>query len=285
MSTVSIIVPCYNAQKFIAQTIESVLKQTYANFQLILVNDGSTDGTEQIIKQYQDDRIIYVSKDNTGVADTRNKGIEMATGEYIAFLDADDLYLPDNLLEKITFLEKNPHVPLVHGQEIKFQSATSQIIAVTEGCGGDVLRDLLSLSRTVIHSPSSVVMTRALVQQVGGFDPQLSTSADWEYWVRIAAKYPIGFISKPLIKYRVHNNQMHSNIGLMEKDMQYAFAKIHAMGGFGSQTYYRFCYAKLSLILSACFWGHTRNYYKFLRYFITSIVYNPVHLWKKLSPG
>src|SRR4026207_904759 len=105
---VSIIIPVYNAEKYIEQTIRSVLKQTLEDFEIIILNDGSKDNSGSIIKRLQeeDKRIIYIPKSNTGVSDTRNTGINRASGKYLAFLDADDLWKPDNLEEKINALKQ-----------------------------------------------------------------------------------------------------------------------------------------------------------------------------------
>ncbi len=282
MSTVSVIIPCYNAEVFIEQTIASVLNQTYADFQLVIVNDGSTDGTGQVVRQFNDPRIVYHAQTNVGVADARNKGMALATGKYIAFLDADDLYFRDNLAEKVHFLSNNPEIPVVHAQEVKFASVSGRSIEVITGKGGWVLTNLLEMSGTVIHSPSSVVMTKELADRLRGFDSRLSTSADWEYWVRIALQAPIGFIRKPLTGYRVHDGQMHLNIDKMEKDMHYAFEKLLGMGAFRDQAHYKRCYGRLALILSACYWGDAGNYYKSSKYLLRSVLNHPTHLVQKV---
>src|SRR5690606_36436728 len=103
---VTIIIPCYNAEKYIAETIESVINQTYKNWELIVVNDGSTDNSPDIIKEFvaNDNRIAFIDKPNSGVSDSRNKGLEKAKGEYIAFLDADDVWIENNLEVKVNNL-------------------------------------------------------------------------------------------------------------------------------------------------------------------------------------
>jgi glycosyltransferase involved in cell wall biosynthesis len=282
MSTVSVIIPCYNGEAFLGQTIASVLSQTYADLQLVIVNDGSTDGTEGVVRQFNDPRIVYHAQANAGVANARNKGMALATGKYIAFLDADDLYFPDNLAEKVQFLRNNPEIPVVHAQEVKFASLSGRSIEVITGKGGWVLTHLLEMSGTVIHSPSSVVMTKELADRLRGFDSQLSTSADWEYWVRIALQAPIGFIPKPLTGYRVHDGQMHLNIDKMEKDMHYAFEKLLGLGAFQDQAHYKRCYGRLALILSACYWGDAGNYSKSAKYLVRSLLNHPAHLVQKV---
>lgn len=281
-SLVSIIIPCYNAEKFIKETIQSVLNQAYTNWELIIVNDGSIDNSESHIKEFKDNRIQYKPTKNGGVSKARNIGINLAKGEFIAFLDADDIFELTNLQEKVTYLDANPKIGLVHSSEQKFDHITSNNLTITHGKGGDVLSELLEMNSTVIHSPASILMRHELLTKIGGFDEQLSTSADWEFWVRVAVQTKIGFINKPLIKYRIHPDQMHLNVKRMESDMTYAFKKCKTSGYFKDEKHYKFCYSKLCTILGASYIGDTKNYMQGLKFLGKSLLVDSTHIKEKL---
>ncbi len=278
---ISVVIPCYNAEKYIKETIESVLNQDNENFELIIVDDGSQDDSEKIIKSFKDKRIRYIYQKNAGVSAARNKGITNAFGRYIAFLDSDDLFLEANLRKKIEILESNKSISLIHSAEIKFDTFTQEIIEIVKGKQGEVLDDLLSLSTNVIHSPSSVIASKAVLDKLGGFDPNLSTSADWDMWVRLASITSFAYLEEPLVKYRVHPAQMHLNISLMEKDMSYAFKKNEEL--FKSKNFYRECLANLYLILSACYLGDDKKYLRFFIFFFKSLITNPKPVLYKIS--
>lgn len=275
---VSVIVPAFNAGKFIHQTITSALQQSIDSLELIIVDDGSTDDTVAKIKQLSDPRITLIQQANNGVSVARNRGIESAKGEFIAFLDADDLYCYNNLEEKIAFLKAYPNIGLVHSAEQYFSADALEDVKhqnFSRGVGGEVLHHLLTFNKAVLNSPSSVVLRASLLKKVGGFDEKLSTSADWDLWVRLAKETEFGYLDEPLVQYRVHDQQMHRNIALMEKDMLYAFHKHFQNGTFYSHQFYKFCQAKLYLILSACYMGDARMPGKAFKLLLKSFLTNP----------
>jgi glycosyltransferase involved in cell wall biosynthesis len=209
------------------------------------------------------------------VAASRNLGIQRAQGEYIAFLDADDLFMQDNLMEKVKVLIEHPEVALVHGFEQTFLHATGENIAIIKGKDGLVLYDLLELRSTVIHSPSSVVCRKDVLLQLGGFDINMTTSADWDLWVRIAARSPIKNVNKILSRYRVHDHQMHLNIDKMRDDMKYAFRKCQRSALFKNERHYSLCYAQLCLILSLSYLGLKKDLFNFLKFLWLSLFSHP----------
>lgn len=273
--TISVIIPAYNAAAYIGEAIQSVLDQTFSDFELIVVDDGSTDDTAAVVKGFTDSRIHYHHQANAGVANARNVGIGKVEGVFVAFLDADDLFLPANLEKKLYFLKGNPAISLVHSSEIKFDSTTGKIMNIVQGTEGNVLEKLLCMGEHVIHSPSSVVVRKELLNRIGGFDPKLSTSADWDMWVRMAVKTWFGYIQEPLVKYRIHPSQMHNNIRLMDRDMHYAMHKHYREGIFCSLDQYRYCLANLRLVLSACYLGDAKDISSSLKYLLLSLSGNP----------
>lgn len=272
---VSVVVPCYNSEKFIVETIESVLAQTYDNFELIVVDDGSTDNSGQLISQFNDKRLNYLRRSNGGAGYARNLGIRQSRGEYIALLDSDDLYLPNNLKEKVQFLEENEFLGLVHSQEIVFDSSTGSEIKRTQGLHGNVLKELLALEETVIHSPSSVVFRKSLIERAGYYREDIAVCEDWEFWVRLAKCSDFGYIAEPLTKYRIHSGQIHSNISVMENGMLKVLPDLKSKGFWSSSTAFRRSKSKLFWTLGLCFLKDELRPKKGLFYLARSILISP----------
>src|SRR5262249_11717603 len=205
---VSIITPVLNEEKYIAETIESVLAQTYPHYELIIVNDGSTDGTYSETKPYLD-RIKYVAHPTRkGVCAALNTGLAQVSGELVAFLDGNDLWLPDKLTLQVDYLEKNPDVGLVHSDYQTFNDrGVIEESAVT--CrnlsmpSGHVFKELFLRS---FICANTVVIRKECCDRLGGFDETLYTG-DIHMWLRIARYYKIGYVGKVLSKYRQHSTQ------------------------------------------------------------------------------
>lgn len=208
--TVSVIIPAYNAAPWIAETIDSVLNQTFQDFEVIVVDDGSTDGTTEIVKNYKS-QVQYLYKNNGGVGSARNTGIRAARGRYIACVDADDLWLPEKLEVQTQLLEKEPSLAWVYSDGLIFENNSNQNLHLfsqsASMISGDILRPLLL--QDFIPCPTPVIR-RDIFENVGFFeeDMSLQSVADWDMWLRISAKYPVGFIDKPLVKYRRHSASM-----------------------------------------------------------------------------
>jgi glycosyltransferase involved in cell wall biosynthesis len=204
---VSVFIPVYNAEPFVAQAIESVLAQTYQHYELIVVNDGSTDGTAEVIARYQDHHRVRIHHNptNLGMAPNWNVGLRLAQGDLVAKLDADDFYEPNFLEEIVPVFQKHPAVGLVfsgvnliHGNDRITQER--RYLTSWVGSGRKFLRQLLQAC--VIRSPT-VCVRRVCYEYLGGFLPEMKLHADWEMWVRIAAHYDVGYIAKHLALYRL----------------------------------------------------------------------------------
>lgn len=215
MELISIILPVYNGEKTIRETITSVLNQTYKNFELIIINDGSRDATLDMIYTIQDFRIKVFSYDNTGVSASRNRGISHATGKYISFIDADDLWTPDKLESQLNALEENPEAAVAYSwndcidETGKFLRRGSHIVA-----NGNVYKQLLLLD--FIGNGSSVLIRRQALKLVGGFNQSLSFAEDWDLWLRLALNYHFVVIPRTQIFYRVSPSSASSNVWKME---------------------------------------------------------------------
>ncbi len=204
---VSVFIPVYNAELFVAQAIESVLAQTYLHYELIVVNDASTDGTAEVIARYQDHPKVRIHHNptNLGMAPNWNVGLCLAQGDLVAKLDADDFYEPNFLEEIVPVLQRHPAVGLVfsgvnliHGNGRLTQERRYLISWVRSG--RKFLQQLLQAC--VIRSPT-VCVRRVCYEHLGGFLPEMKLHADWEMWVRIAAHYDVGYVARYLASYRL----------------------------------------------------------------------------------
>ena len=210
---ISVVIPAYNAELFLYETLESVLSQTYENWECIIVNDGSMDNTESIAKKWceRDTRFRYFYKENSGVSDTRNLGIKEARGEYIAFLDADDILTPDSLEVRINVLiEQN--VDLV---ATKLQHFTDKLPKVSKNnARQDVLyyakEGLTQLMAFNKVTPSTVLCKKSVMEEVGGFTWH-KKAEDLHCWLKVLfAGYKIYRIDETLLLYRLVENSMSS---------------------------------------------------------------------------
>jgi len=215
MPLISVVIPVYNGEKTIAETIESVLNQSFSDFELIVINDGSQDSTLDILASIQDPRIKIFSYPNAGLSASRNRGISQASGEFIAFLDADDLWTPDKLEAQLTALQENPNAAVAYSWT-DFIDETSQFLAdgSHRTANGDVYADLL-LFNVLENGSNPLIRMQALIN-IGNFDESLLASEDWDMYLRLAARYHFICVSFPQILYRVSTNSMSSNASRVE---------------------------------------------------------------------
>ena len=210
---VSAIIPTYNRGWVLREAIESVLAQDYGDFELIVVNDGSTDDTSAILRDY--DGITVLEQPNLGVSAARNAGAAHAGGDLVAFLDSDDLWLPRKLSVQVDFFRKNPQVLVCQTQETWMRNGRR----VNAGQRHQKQSGLFferSLELCLV-SPSAVMMKKAYLETMGGFDESLPACEDYDLWLRINASPPIHLIDRPLIVKRGgHQDQRASSPGLFK---------------------------------------------------------------------
>ncbi len=283
MTSISIIIPAYNAGKFIQETVNSVLSQTFADFEIIISDDGSTDSTAEIISQYTDVRIKYLHSPNAGVSAARNKGAAIATGTYLAFLDADDLFYPENLNKKLHFLKSHPEYELAFADCDIIDENSNKTGEPLIGNDENVLKNLLSWNRTVIPGPSSILVSRKAYRQTGGFDAKFSTAADQDFFFRIAAEFRCGRIPEPLTAYRKHGSNMHMNIALMEKDHIGVYRKASQNNLFKDSGFRRKCFAKLYMILAGSWWVNGNNKSRGLYFMMRSVALQPSMIFRLIK--
>jgi glycosyltransferase involved in cell wall biosynthesis len=210
---VSIIIPTYNRAAWVMEAVASVLAQTYRDFELFVVDDGSTDGTLAALASLGGEIKVLRRQASRGVSAARNLGARAATGGWLAFLDSDDLWLPDKLARQVEYLKANPDLVICQTGETWIRNGVR--VNPPEACrkvAGDIF--LPSLARCLV-SPSAVMLHRRLFEEMGGFDEELPAAEDYDLWLRIAWRYPVGLISEPLmIKRGGHADQLSRQWGL-----------------------------------------------------------------------
>lgn len=206
MCKVSTIIPTYNSPHYLIEALESVLSQTYKDMEIVIVDDGSTDNTKEVIQSYLilDRNIKYIYQNNGGTASARNTGIKFSSGEYIAFLDHDDIWLPQKTELQIKILDSDPSIGLVY---CRFQIMDEDKGSVLEPpkrelCRGGVYEKFLV--RCYINTASQVMIRKACIERVGYFDESLQIVDDYDFYIRVARHYKIEYLDQPLANWRIH---------------------------------------------------------------------------------
>ena len=211
---ISVVIPSYNRKDFLKRSIDSAINQTKKPFEIIVVDDGSTDGTETMIKNDYD-FVKFIKQKNKGVSAARNIGIKVSIGEWICFLDSDDEWKKDKLEKQINAMKSNPGYKFFHSNEIWIKNG----IRINQKkkhkkYGGDIFDKCLDMCRI---SPSSVMIDKTVFDEVGNFNEDLVVCEDYELWLRICDKYRVFFIDEPLIiKYGGHQGQLSYSIKSIE---------------------------------------------------------------------
>ena len=206
---VTIIMPVYNGEKYIQEAINSIINQTYSNWELVIVDDGSTDNTASIIKKFDDSRIKYVYQKNQGPSAARNKGIGLAEGNYIAFIDADDMYVKDKLEKQVAYLEETPAVDIVYN-DIKVIDVSSRVLYTLKSEGIYQNReDFLSvlLFRQIIPLPPSILAKKKCFEKIR-FNTKYVHGEDYDLTIRLAQENKYGYLKESLYLYRRHENNL-----------------------------------------------------------------------------
>ncbi len=209
---ISVIIPAYNRCQMLKQAVDSVLSQDFTDFELIVSDDGSTDHTQEMLRAYEN-RIIFIRQENKGVSAARNRGIISASGDLIAFLDSDDLWMPEKLSEQVAFFNSNPDALICQTEEIWIRNSMRvNPKKKHRKLSGMIFEASLLLC---LVSPSAVMMRRSIFDEVGLFDETLPACEDYDLWLRIGCRYPIFLTDTPLIVKRGgHADQLSGEPGL-----------------------------------------------------------------------
>jgi glycosyltransferase involved in cell wall biosynthesis len=211
MPKVSVIIPAYNQAQFIAEAIQSVLNQTFQDFEIIVIDDGSTDNTPEIVSAFP---VKYFCQENQRLPAARNRGVEISCGEYIAFLDSDDVLLEKAIEKGVEALDTCPEAGFSYGRAylmdekgriLGLRKAGSKRSCLRQGI--DEIKDFLVSGNHIL--PCTVMTRRDCLERVGPFDPAFNSgSEDIDLWVRLAKRYTVAYIAEPLAKYRVHSSSI-----------------------------------------------------------------------------
>ena len=228
MPTISIIIPAYNAEQTIIKTIESIQRQTFTDYEIIVIDDGSTDQTKDVVSRIEDRRLKISAYQNAGAATARNRGIAQATGKYLAFIDADDLWTPDKLELQLEALQKNPTAGVAY-------SWTTSVFLykqkeVWHPCNpvlfeGNVYPKMLL--GNFLASGSNPLIRQEAILSVGGFDSDLLHCEDWDFYLRLAAKWEFVLVPKSQIIYRLSLTSKSLKTRSIEKSLLYIVDKTY----------------------------------------------------------
>jgi len=228
---VSVVLPVYNGQDLLRETLESVLNQSYSSSEIIAIDDGSTDDSLEFLREYENDIAVH-SQQNVGVATTRNRGVELAGGDLIAFLDQDDIWYPFKLEKQVALFQSSCDVSFVYSDFDLIDSKSR----ITEKCGlsamkADWMRPFIGGH---LHPyPSTVLMKKSLFMEVGGFDTQFieNSDEDIELWVRVYEKAPFHFIPEALVQYRrdhYHQKRKRRSFEVESANFRHLYQKLEA---------------------------------------------------------
>ncbi len=240
---ISVIIPTYNRKHTLQRAIDSVLAQTFKPYEIIIVDDGSKDGTKEwLLLNYPS--VQYIHQPNNGVSSARNKGIQISQGSWIALLDSDDEWMPEKLEYQSRFIEVNRNSSFCHTNEIWIRNGVRvNQMKKHKKYGGDIFKHCLDICRI---SPSSSIIKKDVFEEVGAFDESLTVCEDYDLWLRVTAKFNILFLDEPLIKkYGGHLDQLSR---VPEGIEQYRIRSLEKILSMGSLTETQFRSAKDMLI-------------------------------------
>ncbi|MDP9024893.1 MAG: glycosyltransferase [Candidatus Eremiobacteraeota bacterium] len=289
MPLVSCVIPSYNYARYLRAAIESALGQTHRDIEVIVVDDGSTDESIEVLRSYGD-RIRWIAQANQGVSAARNAGIREARGEFIGFLDSDDAWRPTKIERQLSLMD-DPEVGLVHCWvcEIDGDGRTLQIVG--GGMRGWPLVEHAQLQSTVLGGGSGALLRRKCFDELGGFDVKLSMSADWDMWRRVMGKYRVELVEEALLDYRIHApatqqdtpfRQQSKRLALYEHDVLRAFDSMFADPDAATvRPYKRLAYAKAYSVLAASHYVAGQPG-RAARYVINSVLLSPGPLTQML---
>lgn len=276
---VSVVIPNYNYARYLSKAISSALAQHYPNVEVIIVDDGSTDESIEIIESFGE-RVKLIRQRNQGVGIARNTGANVAKGKMLAFLDADDYWHPDKLKKQIEKMQSDREIGLVHCGFWHVDANDEPIDERLDGEEGWVADKLMKLEPVL--SSTTLIVRKDAFEAVGGYDvnKDLHPAEDWEFVYRVARKYKLGFVAEPLMYYRQHGGGGHNDNRRMERALTIGLEKIFR--SYDGKISRNVCYGNLFTMLSGSYL-HSGDYGKAAACVVKSIRYNPAGVVRFLS--
>jgi glycosyltransferase involved in cell wall biosynthesis len=233
---VSILMPAYKVDKYIGEALDSVFKQTYTDYEVIVVNDGSPDRLEQVLEPYMN-RIIYIRQENSGQSAARNRAIEIARGRYLALLDPDDIWKPDYLSVQMAMMENDPSIGVLYSDALLFGNPHYEGKTYMQTCPSEGEVTLKKLITEECNVMISALIRREVAIEVGLFDESLRSSEDFDLWVRIAKQgHRIAFHRAPLVYYRRRPESLSADDTAMCKSIIRVLEKLAVMDLTGEEA-------------------------------------------------
>lgn len=264
MPVISIIMPAYNAEQYIKDSIESVLKQPFPNWELIIVNDGSVDNTEQVVLTFQDTRIKYVKQQNSGVSSARNKGLSMMQGDFFCFLDADDLMTPSGLTSRIHVFQLNPALSFVGGGQVHYNSDLSKVLKFQlPNYEGFPKRGLIRLNEGCFINCGTWLIKRNRKRNYQ-FPEGWTHSEDLGFFLSISEDGKLGFTKEIVQVYRRLSESAMTNLEGLAKGYRNYYSYVKSFNGVrkADLVYLNFRIRRI-MFLSCLRMGKIRNAFEF----------------------
>jgi len=276
---ISVIIPNFNYGRFIGEAIESVLVQTYQPIEIIVIDDGSTDDSVKIVESFGK-KVKLIKQENGGVGKARNTGVKNSKGDFLAFLDADDRWLPQKIERQMEHFRLDPDIGLITTAMSEFDKNGNITSQFTEGKNGWCAKDMLLMFPVVIGPGSTALLKRRVIEQVGGFDEnkQMYPSEDWEFCYRVAQKFKVYVVSEVLVEYRNHGGNGHLKVPHFERGMLLAFEKTFLYASPDIQKLKNQAYGNLHKILAGSYF-QAGDYTQFIKHSIKSFQMSPENIF------
>jgi glycosyltransferase involved in cell wall biosynthesis len=287
MPLISVIIPAFNSAETIESTLESVFQQTLQDFEIIVINDGSTDATLNLLNTIQDPRLTVLTYENSGVSTSRNRGIAQAQGDFIAFLDADDIWLPNKLMTQLQALQENAFADVAYSWTDYIDTAGNFLYSgLHPRFSGNVHRQLLL--GCFLETGSNPLIRRQALVNSGNFDPLLSHSEDWELWLRLAKNCEFTVVPSVQVLYRVSIESCSFNLSKYEESALAVIEK-HATLDRYDGSFKKYCVARIykGLIFKIINTAKTKKqphklyFLRAINHLLNYIKYHPSSLWKE----
>jgi glycosyltransferase involved in cell wall biosynthesis len=291
MPKVSVVIPAYNSAKSLPKAINSILSQTYHDYEIIIVDDGSIDNTKDVVSEYSKrypERIRYFYQKNKRPAAARNLGLKNAAGELAAFLDADDVWQPRYLEKTVKLFESSDLDWIIIDNDVVFFDGDGNIIEKRRRHNLVSDKDKLYaklLRENIIGSPANVVVKKSCFYKVGFFDESLAIREDWDMWIRFAREgLKVGFIEESLYNYNRYGNSLCGRERKLLLECTYRFIEKHRRQAFSVDPQLRNHYAEILWTIGRHAFFETKNYNFFLKCIFKSQIYHPSvkRIWKSL---